>query len=108
MKLEKKELWALLASVLLLLCATIIFFNFGSTKLGSKERKATHSVQQVSWSKLEKELTNIEKNPTESAINAIDKELNKLPDSDKKKKLRNKLDEIKIKLAEKKSRRKGY
>lgn len=101
MKLDKKEIGALIASLILLIFAGTMFFIFkdkGTVKVAVETKASTSS---VSLTKIEELLKKAEADPSEQTIKAVETLLNKLVDSSKKNDFNKRLDAVKIKLAEK-------
>ncbi len=108
MKLEKKELVALFASLILIVFAAIVFFNHESkTKVSPSLIDNKQEKTQDDAAKIQSLLTSLESAPNDESIANIEELLKKLPDSTKKDDLVKRLDAVKIKLAKEKAEKKA-
>ncbi|HFU7292292.1 TPA: peptidase [Streptococcus agalactiae] len=99
MKIDKKELLALIASIILLIFASVMFFLFkdhGTTQMDTVESSVNH-VSDSQLTEAQDMLDKFEKKPSEKLLKDVELALNKLSNSSKKEALQKRFKKAKDK-----------
>lgn len=99
MKIDKKELLALIASIILLIFASVTFFlfkDYGTTQMDTVESSVNH-VSDSQLTEAQDMLDKFEKKPSEKLLKDVELALNKLSNSSKKEALQKRFKKAKDK-----------